>query len=399
MSKMKLTKASIDALPHPDNGQKIHWDSEQPGFGVRVTPGAKTYIAQNRVGGKTRRVKVASVGTLSVAEARKEAQKQLGQMATGIDVNKAKTEAKAKGITLKEAKTKFLDKPKLGEKSRYDYGRVFITYFSDWNDKALKDITSQMFAKRFTKLQQENGQATANKALRVFRSMWNYTRTVHLVDGMPILPECPIFIVKAEGAYEEVSRREATVLDALPAWFDCLENLDTAAHKPAGDAFKDYVALLLRTGLRASEAASMRWEDIDLDVGTFTVRNTKNGTDHTLPIVPQVAAIFERRREAQTEGFVFPANGRTGHLGQPRKYLDKHRKAMGLHWNLHDLRRSFATVATTAKIDGYTLKALLNHSRKSNDVTAGYVNLSAEDLREPMQKINDHLDELAQGKI
>lgn len=399
MTKQTLTAASIADLPHPETGQKFIWDTKQSGFGLRVTPGAKAFIVQNRVGGKTRRVKLANVGTLTVAEARKQAAKQLGEMASGQDPNAAKAKAKAKGITLAQAVTKFLAKPKLAEKSRYDYGRVFITYFADWNDKPLKDITPDMFSKRFARLQKDNGQATANKALRVFRSMWNYTRIVHLVDGMPVLPECPLFIVKAENAYSETERRTGTVLDTLPAWFAALAGLDNDmlrnTDRAAGCTFADYATLLLRTGLRASEAASMRCEDIDLAGGTLTVRDTKNGTDHTLPTVPQVAEILERRMAGKTEGYLFPANNKTGFLGQPRKLLDRTRQTMGQHWNLHDLRRSFATVATTLKIDGYTLKTLLNHSRKSNDVTAGYVNLNADDLREDMQRINNRIDELA----
>lgn len=397
MTKLNLNAAVISALPKPEQGQSIFWDAKLKGFGVRLTKNAASYICEARVKGRTRRVTVAPVGTLTVAEARKEAQKQLGQMATDVDPNKAKAEARAKGITLKEAKTKFLAKPKLGDKTRYDYSRVFTTYLSDWNKKELQSITSDMFAKRFTKLQKENGQATANKALRVFRSMWNYTRLKNLVDGQPTLPPCPLFVVKADELETKLEPRKDTVLKDLPQWFACLENLDTAAHKAAGDAFRDYVQLLLRTGLRASEGAAMRVEDVDFENNTLTVRKTKNGSDHTLPMVPQIAEILKRRIGARTRGYVFPANNKTGYLGQPRKYLDKHRAAVGLHWNLHGLRRSFATVATIAKIDGYTLKALLNHSRKTNDTTLGYVNLTTEDLRKPMQAISDEIDKL--GKL
>ncbi|MDO6800644.1 tyrosine-type recombinase/integrase [Shimia thalassica] len=401
MTKLNLNAAVISALPKLEQGQSIFWDAKLKGFGVRLTKSAASYICEARVKGRTRRVTVAPVGTLTVAEARKEAQKQLGQMATDVDPNKVKAEARAKGITFGEAKTKFLNKTKLSENSRYDYGRVFAAYFSDWEKRELQSITPQMFAKRFTKLQKDSGQATANKALRVFRSMWNYTRTVNLVDGMPILPECPIFIVMAEGAYEEVERRNTTVHEALPQWFAALADLDAPrirdADRAAGRRFRDYAELCLRTGLRASEAASMRCEDVDFADNTFTVRNTKNGTDHTLPIVPQIAEILERSIAGRTTGYVFPAKTKTGHLGQPQKLLVRTRETMGQHWSMHDLRRSFATIATMLKIDGYTLKTLLNHSRKNNDVTLGYVNLSADDLRHDMQRINDKIDKVAKA--
>ena len=141
----------------------------------------------------------------------------------------------------------------------------------------------------------------------------------------------------------------------------------------------------------------MRCEDVDFEGNTLTVRGTKNGTDHTLPIVPQIAEILERRIAGRRSGYVFSANTKTGYMGQPQKLLRRTRKSMGQHWNLHDLRRSFATIAITLKIDGYTLKTLLNHSRKHNDVTLGYVNLTADDLRHDMQRINDEIDNLAQA--
>lgn len=121
MALQTLNSSVIQALPNPDHGQKVYFDTKLKGFGVRVTQNAKTYICESRVKGRKRRVSIAPVGTLTVAEARKEAQKQLGMMATDVDPNKVKAEQRAKGITFEEAKIKFLEKPKLGEKTRYDY--------------------------------------------------------------------------------------------------------------------------------------------------------------------------------------------------------------------------------------------------------------------------------------
>jgi integrase len=53
---------------------------------------------------------------------------------------------------------------------------------------------------------------------------------------------------------------------------------------------------------------------------------------------------------------------------------------------LHDLRRTFITVAEGMDISTYTLKRLLNHKDR-RDVTAGYIVLNVERLREPMQRI------------
>lgn len=62
----------------------------------------------------------------------------------------------------------------------------------------------------------------------------------------------------------------------------------------------------------------------------------------------------------------------------------------GVQFILHDLRRTFITVAESLDISAYALKKLLNH-KMNNDVTAGYIVTDVERLRKPMQQITDFL--------
>ena len=59
-------------------------------------------------------------------------------------------------------------------------------------------------------------------------------------------------------------------------------------------------------------------------------------------------------------------------------------------FTVHDLRRTFITIAESLDIPAYALKRLLNHATGA-DVTAGYIVASTERLREPMQKITDYV--------
>ena len=77
----KITKRRVDAVKNPDTGQAFLWDSELPGFGLRVTPTRKTYIVQSRVAGKTVRTTIGTHGPLTPDQARREAVKLLGEMA------------------------------------------------------------------------------------------------------------------------------------------------------------------------------------------------------------------------------------------------------------------------------------------------------------------------------
>jgi hypothetical protein len=57
---------------------------------------------------------------------------------------------------------------------------------------------------------------------------------------------------------------------------------------------------------------------------------------------------------------------------------------------MHDLRRSFVTIAESLDIGVYAVKTLVNH-KEGNDVTSGYIQMNTERLRDPMQKITDFI--------
>lgn len=65
-------------------------------------------------------------------------------------------------------------------------------------------------------------------------------------------------------------------------------------------------------------------------------------------------------------------------------------KESGVSFSIHDLRRTFITIAESLDIPAYALKRLLKH-KMNNDVTAGYIIADVERLRQPMQKISDYI--------
>ena len=65
-------------------------------------------------------------------------------------------------------------------------------------------------------------------------------------------------------------------------------------------------------------------------------------------------------------------------------------EALAFLITLHDLRRTFITVAESLDISAYAAKRLVNH-KMSGDVTAGYIIADVARLRDPMQKITDRL--------
>jgi integrase len=101
------------------------------------------------------------------------------------------------------------------------------------------------------------------------------------------------------------------------------------------------------------------------------------------------ALLAERRRANPTGEWVFPAESDSGHLVEPKKWVAATVKSSGVQFTLHDLRRTFITIAESLDISAYTLKRLLNHRDGGRDVTGGYIVLDVERLRAPMQRICD----------
>jgi len=149
----------------------------------------------------------------------------------------------------------------------------------------------------------------------------------------------------------------------------------------------DLLIFVLFTGLRQSEALSLIWKDVDLNNEIFTVRDTKNHTDHTLPITKTIKELLLNRKLKSSGSYVFSGNNPKQALVNPYKQIKVVRDESGIHFTLHDLRRTFATIADLLDIQHHIIKRLMNHS--NNDVTIKhYVQPTIERLRMPMEKID-----------
>lgn len=90
--------------------------------------------------------------------------------------------------------------------------------------------------------------------------------------------------------------------------------------------------------------------------------------------------------------YVFAGAGKTGHIISPNNFIQRVRKESGVIFTVHDLRRTFITVAERLDISIIAVKRLVNHRLDGGaDVTAGYVIHDVERLREPMQRITDFI--------
>jgi hypothetical protein len=150
---MKLTKSVVDKIiPPRDKAQIFYRDEQLKGFALRVTAsGTKSFVVEKLIKGKVRRITIGRYDALTVEQARKEAQKLLGKIATGIDPIAERQAHAAGGVTLGEAYQDYLKARKvLKPKTLYDYNNVMRIAFADWQKKPLLSITREKVTKRRT---------------------------------------------------------------------------------------------------------------------------------------------------------------------------------------------------------------------------------------------------------
>lgn len=398
--KITFTKETIDALPPAAEGKReFYYDRRVSGLQVQVTArGAKTYYVYKRVHGRPKRTKLGRHPDMTPAQAREQAKITIGKIASGEDPAELKRIELAETVTLEDAFQEFLLVRTLKPKTEYDYKKTIYRAFADWQEKQLKAITKDMIAKRHQKLTKDSGPSYANLAMRTFRSVYNFAAASYEDrNGDSLLPANPVQRISATRTWNRERPRDNYITEAqLPAWFAAVMAHRNLPQPATARTVADFLLLVLFTGLRNQEAATLRWEDVDLTNKTLTVLDTKNHEDHTLPLSDFLHQLLADRPKEEANTWVFPSERRESHLIEPRKQVAKIIQACGVQFTIHDLRRTFITYAERLDISVYSVKRLVNHKMRQ-DVTAGYTKVSEDRLRTHMQTITDFL--LETGKV
>lgn len=398
----KLTKNLIDSVPYPDSGQMFYRDSQLKGFGLRVGTGSKVYFAEGKINNKTVRVTIGHHGVFAPEQARTEAKALLGMIAKGINPNDISKADKAKKVTLSEVYSSYLKaRNSLKPRTIYDYDRFMKTHFLTWNNKPLIQINKDMIERKHREIG-ERSEAQANLAMRFMRALFNFAIGKYEdSEGVPIIPDNPVKRISQTRSWYRVERRQ-TVIKAhdLTAWFNSVTNLTNISYGSNCESARDFLLLVIMTGLRREEALGLAWDYVDLQGKTLTIPDTKNKEPHTLPLSDYLYEMLLTRHKTNTENspYVFPSTGVKGYMNDPRDQMQKVIDDSGVKFTPHDLRRTFITVAESLDISAYALKRLMNH-KMNNDVTAGYIIRDVERLRKPMQQITNYFMNAMTNKV
>jgi integrase len=160
------------------------------------------------------------------------------------------------------------------------------------------------------------------------------------------------------------------------------------------------VQLLILTGQRRTEIASLRRDYVDLDANTICLPSglAKNAREHLFPIGALSVELLSKT--CRRGGLLFPARGTTdapfSGWSKSKVALDK---ICGVTaWTLHDLRRTFATKMAALGTPIHVTERLLNHvSGGISGIVAVYNRHTyMGEMQEALEKYDRHLFELFQ---
>jgi integrase len=143
-----------------------------------------------------------------------------------------------------------------------------------------------------------------------------------------------------------------------------------ASSRPYADALR----FMLLTLTRRQETALARWGDVNLEARTWTIRETKNGEMHVVPLSPQAIDLLRSRLPADLDPHALIFSTSTGApLGNWDRETKALQEASGTSgWTRHDLRRTGATMLGEMGELPDIIEAALNHVSIRSPLAATY---------------------------
>jgi integrase len=413
LSDVHLTKTTVDAAMPREKRFEI-WDSELSGFGLRIeTTGRKLFIVRYRAegGGRNapkRLMTIGPYGVLTPKEARDEAEKILGAVATGGDPagdlrrkRQDLTVSELCDLYLKEAcvakkpKTKEIEsgrirrhiKPLLGPKRLSSLRQSDVLWMMRQiaEGKTKADLKTRPRGRAIVR----GGQGTASRTVVQLSAMLSYAVREGVMEANP---------AKGIRRWKDGKRERYLNEEELKRLGEAIAETEAAGGNPKATAI---IRLLALTGARKGEILQLKWSEVDFDRGFLRLADSKTGPK-TIPVGKSALAILSNQPRLAGSDFVFPAD-KIGRKGLERAYFqgtdwfwcEIRTKAKLEDVRLHDLRHTAASIAVADGASLPVIGRILGHS--DTKTTQRYAHLSDAPVRLAVEQLAERVDNALAG--
>ncbi|MCH7709058.1 MAG: tyrosine-type recombinase/integrase [Myxococcales bacterium] len=375
----RITKRTVDAQKPPAKGDRIVWDDELRGFGLRVyASGRRTYLIQYRAKGRTRRYVIGVHGVLTPAAARERAARLLLAVKDGRDPSEERLEASREPTVAELAVRYFRDYAEPRKKPRSVAGdRWFLDrhILPALGKRRVSDVMTGDVRRLHASL--ADRPILANRVRALLSTLFN------LAEEWGVRPpnSSPVKGVKRN----REPRRQRFL---SPAEIGRLGDVLRAVHRehPRLRTAVAAIRFALLTGMRRGEVEGLTWSEVNLGAASVELTDSKTGKRRVYLNAPAVALLagLERRGE-----FVFP-----NRTGDKRINLDPAWRKIRARADLedvrfHDLRHSHASVGVGAGLAMPLLAKLMGHS--STAMTERYAHLADDPVKAASEAIGSRI--------
>lgn len=415
MTKRALTAAAVEKLKPPKTGQADHFDAGYPGLALRISyGGSKTWTFHYRIDGKQRRMRLGTLTTMTLAEARDAWRDARAKVEQGVDpsppdADTASPQSAPVVHTVRSVGLDFIERycrPR--NRTANEVDKMFKNHlYPALGNRPIEDVTRKDILQFVDGVEKTVPGAGANRILANVRRMFGWAAEKGFIEATPV--------TNVPAPAKETSRDRVLSDNEVIAFLRAAEK--------AGDPFGPLIRLLLLTAQRRDEVAAAKWSEIDLKEGLWALPadRVKNGRGHVLPLSRQALALIEALPSRGNSEFLFPARfarvkgaaprpvsgfGRTKErldglmLVQLQKMAEERGAATDditlPDWRLHDLRRTAASGMARLGTPIHVTEKVLNHvSGVVSGVAAVYNRHSYRDeMRTALQAWANSLDAL-----
>lgn len=397
-------------------------DKIQAGLYKRKRDTSDVWAIKARIkGGRPVSYTIGKIDLFKPQEARLEAKRVLALLAKGIhpdDERKKKVLIdNARNLTLEKAIEQYIKIVSWKKKTRDDALSTLKRRFGDWYHRPLASITKEDVQVRFLKIKSdvfnlkkkrdkkriskdipiktyrnEVGLGESSRAFRYLNAIFNSFANDDAGDEKLLPKGNPCTILKDKKLRKTLKPRERYLDDVQrSSLYDLLGSVkhkDYPGNITVDDA--DLIWLLIHTGLRLDEARTITWNAVDFNKEIFTAFNTKNHSNHTLPMTSATKDMFKRRLKIKiSTKYVFPSPNNKNLPMTASRTFTRVSKDVGFEFTAHDLRRTVATVASDLGYDINTIGMVLNHAKGS--VTSKYIQSNHKRLKDILINIQNTL--------